>query len=69
MYCNGYVEIEHSDNYSDTSESLWWDDHPADNANLGLIDNKLNSKSFKYKAPFTGKIENNVNDTNSSVKT
>ena len=51
-----YNLIEYSDNYSDTSGSLWQfkrDKDPANNnANL-TIDN---SQSFKYKPALLGKI-------------
>ena len=59
--------IEYSDNYSDTSESLWQfkrDEVSVDNADL-TIDN---SQSFKYKAAVLGKTADAVNNTNSSVK-
>ena len=64
---NRYNLIEYSDNYSDTSGSLWQferDEVPANNADL-TIDN---SQSFKYKATLLGKIADAVNNTNSSVK-
>ena len=59
--------IEYSDNYSDTSESLWQfkrDEVPAGNADLAID----NSQSFKYKAALLGKTEHAVSNTNSSVK-
>ena len=59
--------IEYSDNYPDTSGSLWQlkiDEVPADNADL----TSNNSQSFKYKAAFLGKSADAVNNTNSSVK-
>ena len=59
--------IEYSENYSDTSGSLWQfkrDEVPANNADL-TIDN---SQSFKYKAALLGKTADAVNNTNSSVK-
>ena len=62
-----YNLIEYSNNYSDTSGSLWQferDEVPANNADL-TIDN---SQSFKYKATLLGKIADAVNNTNSSVK-
>ena len=62
-----YHLIEYSDNYSDTSESLWEfkrEEVPANNADL-TIDN---SQSFKYKAALLGKTADVVNNTNSSVK-
>ena len=62
-----YNLTEYSDNYSDTSGSLWQlkrGEVPADNADL-TIDN---SQSLKYKAVFVGKTADAVNNTNSSVK-
>ena len=62
-----YKLIEYSDNYSDTSESLWQfkrDDIPNNNADLTAD----NSQLFKYKATLVGKTANAVNNTNSSVK-
>ena len=62
-----YNLIEYSDNYLDTSGSLWHfkrDDVPAIDADL-TIDN---SQSFKYKAALLNKTENAFNNTNSSVK-
>ena len=62
-----YNLIEYSDNYSDTSESLWQfkrDEVPANNADW-TIDN---SQSFKYKAGLVAKTADAVNNTNSSVK-
>ena len=62
-----YNLIEYSNNYSDTSGSLWQfkrDEVPDNNADL-TIDN---SQSFKYKAALLGKTKDAVNNTNSSVK-
>ena len=62
-----YNLIEYSDDYSDTSGSLWQskrDEVPADNANLTVA----YSQSFKYKAVLAGKTKYVVNDTNGSVK-
>ena len=62
-----YNLFEYSDNYSDTSGSLWQfkrDEVPANNADL-TIDN---SQSFKYKAALLGKTADAVDETNSSVK-
>ena len=62
-----YNLTEYSDNYSDTSGSLWQfkrDEVPADNAELTIN----NSQSFKYKAAVLGKTANAVGGTNSSVK-
>ena len=61
-----YNLIEYSDNYSDTSGSLWQfkrDEVPANNANLSIN----NSKSFKYKAVLVGKTKDFANQE-SSVK-
>ena len=61
-----YNLIEYSDNYSDTSGSLWQfkrDEVPVNNADL-TIDG---SKSFKYKAALLGKTANH-NDGKSFVK-
>ena len=58
--------IEYSNNYSDTSGSLWQfkrDEVPANNANLSIN----NSKSFKYKAVLVGKTKDFANQE-SSVK-
>ena len=51
-----YNLIEYSDNYSDTSGSLWGfkRDELVDNANLTNDDN---APSFKYKATLIGNIE------------
>ena len=62
-----YNLTEYSDNYSDTSGSLWQfkkDEVLAGNAEL-TIDN---SQSFKCKAALLGQTANAVNNTNSSVK-
>ena len=62
-----YKLTEYSNNYSDTSGSLWQfkrDEVPVINADL-TIDN---SQSFKYNAALFGKTANAVNNTNSSVK-
>ena len=62
-----YNLIEYSDNYSDTSGSLWQfkrDEVPANNADLTIN----NSQSFKYKAALLGKTADAVANTNSSVK-
>ena len=59
--------IEYSDNYPDTSGSLWQfkrDEVPVDYADL-TVDN---SQSFKYKAALLRKTAGTVNNTNSSVK-
>ena len=53
-----YNLIEYSDNYSDTSGSLWQfkRDEIIDNAN---VTNDNNAPSFKYKASIIGNTENN----------
>ena len=59
--------IEYSDNYPDTSGSLWQfkrDEVPVDYTDL-TVDN---SQSFKYKAALLRKTAGTVNNTNSSVK-
>ena len=65
-----YNLIKYSDNYLDTSGSLWQfrrDDSPVNNANLGVVNNNLNSQSFKYKAAIVGKTANAA-DGNSFVR-
>ena len=55
-----YNLIEYSDNYSDTSGSLWQfkrDEVPANNADLTIN----NSQSFKYKAALVRKTANHNN--------
>ena len=64
-----YNLIEYSDNYADTSRSLWQfkrDEPPADNADLAVVINDL--KSFEYNAALVGKTANAVNNTNISAK-
>ena len=59
--------IEYTDNYSDTSGSLWHfkrDEVPAGNVELSLN----NSDSFEYKANLLEKATDDVDVTNSSVK-
>ena len=53
-----YNLIEYSDNYSDTSESLWQfkRDKITNNAD---VTNDNNAPSFKYKASIIGNTENN----------
>ena len=48
--------IEYSDNYSDTSSSLWEIDKIDNNAN---VTNDNNAPSFKYKASIIGNTKNN----------
>ena len=62
-----YNLIEYSNNYSDTSGSLWQfkrDEVPNNNADLAI--DKFHS--FKYKAALVGKAANVVNNTKSSIK-
>ena len=62
-----YNLIEYSDNYSDTSGSLWLfkrNEVHADNAGFTIN----NSQSFKYKAALLEKTADAVANTNSSVK-
>ena len=62
-----YNLIAYSDDYSDTSGSLWQfkrDEVPAANVDLTIN----NSQSFKYKAALLGKTADAVGNTNSSVK-
>ena len=62
-----YDLIEYSDNYSDTSVSLWQfkrDEVHANNANLSID----NSKSFKYKAALAGKTADSFNSINIFLK-
>ena len=59
--------IEYTNNYSNTSGSLWHfkrDEVPAGNIELSLN----NSDSFEYKANLLGKTTDAVDVTNSSVK-
>ena len=59
--------IEYSDNYADTSGSLWQfkrDEPSADNADLAID----NSQSFKYNASFLKKTADAANNANSSAK-
>ena len=62
-----YNLIGYSDNYEETSGSLWQfkrDEVPADNADL-TVDN---FESFRYKAALVVKTTGAVNNTNSTVK-
>ena len=62
-----YNLIEYSNNYSDTSGSLWQfkrDEAPADNADFSIN----NSQSFKYNTALLAKTANAVANTNSSAK-
>ena len=62
-----YNLTEYSDNYSDTSRSLWqFKRYEVTDKDADLTIN--NSQSFKYKAALLGKTANAVNNTNSSVK-
>ena len=61
-----YNLIEYSDNYSDTSGSLWQfkkDEVPANNADLTIV----NCEFFEYKVALVGKTKKFA-DQNSSVK-
>ena len=56
-----YNLIEHCDNYSDTSGSLWQfkrDELPANNVDLNVNNDVFNSESFKYKSALVGKQQN-----------
>ena len=62
-----YNLTEYSDNYSDTSGSLWQfkrDEVSPNNADLTIN----NSQSFKYEAALLGKTADAINNTNSSPK-
>ena len=62
-----YNLIEYSDNYSDTSGSLWQfkrGEVPKNNADLAIN----NSYLFKYKTTVVGKTADAVNKTNNSAK-
>ena len=62
-----YNLIEYSDNYSDTSGSLW--QFKRDEVSAGNVDLTIdNSQSFKYKAAPLGKIADAVANTHSSGK-
>ena len=59
--------IEYSDNYSDTSGSLWQfqkGEVPANGDDI-TVDN---SQSFKYKAALVGETADTANNTKSFVK-
>ena len=60
-----YNLIEYSDNYSDTSESLWGSERD-EIANNASVNNDDNTPSFKYKASSIGNTENN--ETKNGVK-
>ena len=53
-----YNLIEDSDNYYDTSGSLW-DSKRAEIDNKANVTNDNNAPSFKYKANLIGNTENN----------
>ena len=53
-----YNLIAYSDNYSDTSGSLW-NFKRAEIINIADVTNNDNAPSFKYKANLVGKTENN----------
>ena len=52
-----YNLIEYSDNYSDTSGSLW--DFKRDEIDNANVTNDNNASSFKYKASLIGNTETN----------
>ena len=65
-----YGFIEYSDNYSDTSGSLWQfkrDEPPANNFDLNVNNGVFNSELFKNKAVLVGKTAN-VAGGNSFIK-
>ena len=58
--------IEYSDNYTDTSGSLWQfkrDEPPADNDDFAVNNNKLNFELFKHKAALAVKTANHTGTT------
>ena len=58
--------IEYSDNYTDTSGSLWQfkrEEPPADNDDFAVNNNKLNFQLFKYKAALAVKTANHTDTT------
>ena len=59
-----YNLIKYSDNYADTSGSLWQfkrDEVPADNADLSVNNNGVfNFESFEYKVVLAGKTNGSV---------
>ena len=62
-----YNLFDYSDNYSDTSGSLWeFKRHEVTDKNADLTTD--NSQLFKYKAALLGRTANAVNNTNSFVK-
>ena len=62
-----YNLTEYSDNYSDTSGSLW--QFKRDEVPNNKVDSTVdNSQSFKYKAALVRKTAYAVNNKNSSVK-
>ena len=62
-----YNSIEYSDNYSDTSGSLW--QFKRDKVSVNNDDLTIdNSQSFKYKAALLEKTADAVNSTSSSLK-
>ena len=66
-----YNSIECSDNYSDTSESLWQfkrDEQNINNRNIPVGVNSNNSSSFKYKSSFFKTLEDADNGIFKNVK-
>ena len=60
-----YNLIKYNDNYSDTQGKLKWefkrDKPPVNNVNLVVVDNNLNSESFKHKAALVEKTKDAAN--------
>ena len=59
-----YNLINYNDNYSDTQGKLWEfkrDKPPVNNVNLVVVNNNLNSESFKHKAALVEKTEDAAN--------
>ena len=65
-----YNLIEYSDNYSDTSGSLWYFKRDEQNMNNGDPTNvtKADSSSFKYKSSFFKTLEDDDNGVFKNVK-
>ena len=67
-----YNLIEYSDNYSDTSGSLWQfkrDEQPIDNNGASINLNGENSSSFKYKSNLIGNANADGVNKKKNVKT
>ena len=66
-----YNLIEYSDNYSDTSGTLWQfkrDEQNINNGNIPVGINSANSTSFKYKSSFFKTLKNVDNGIFKNVK-